>query len=489
MIRARLLILPLVALLAVAGAAEPDQAGQVLTLTDALRLAHTQGRDKQFQDEELRLLEQQYRNTRWDYAPQPHGSLAATTVGTVEQGRTGDTASADLGVGQSLPTGGSLDVATTTVRTRTDGLGTGSATALTASLHQPLLRGAGYAVWSERLTSAQRSYLYAVRAHELFRQDLTLGIARTFWGLQQQKNNQVQAEAAVTRAEFLYQQTEALMSIGKSNANDVFRARIAMLGARQAALDAKAAFEAAVDAFKVDLNLPVETAVRIDDTPPPAPLLEIDAAKAIASAFARRLDWKTALDTVADAQRAVPLARRALLPDLGLDASLGYHGVAGRPWSDTLEDDPAYSVGVSLEIPFNRRNERLAYDRALVGEVRARRALEEQRQRVINQVLDDIRELRRADTTREIQGQNRIQSRSRLEKAQIDLKAGLIGNRDLVEAQNDVLAAETAYFASVISYRSSELRLRRDTGVLVIAEDGSWVEQWPDYLSLKDEPR
>jgi outer membrane protein TolC len=457
----------------------------IVSLAEALRLAHHQGRDKQFQDEEIRLLAQALANVRRDYGPQFSGSVSTAVFGAVH-GEHGEEQRAQVGGSQVLPTGGSLAVDTDTGQTRTSA-GIARTTSLVASLRQPLLRGSGPAVWRETLTAAERGYIYAMRAHELFREDLSLTVAHTYWALLQQANALEQYRAAVERARFLQEQTRAQLTIGKSLLDEAFRADVAALNAQQQLIDAEAAYAASVDAFKFRLNVPIETEIRLLDEPAALADLELDVHAALAAAFAHRLDWLTTQDEADDARRQVALARRQLLPDLSLDASLGWNGFADDPWRDTIHDDPDYRVAVTLEIPFNRRDERLSYQRALVGVTRRERDLEAKRQSIIQDVFERARALRRAQHSRVIQDRNRTQSRNRLEKAQLDFKAGLINNRDLLEAQENVRSAETAYFAAQILYRSAELELRRDTGLLTVDADGLWANEWPPYLSAAKE--
>ncbi len=465
-----------------AAAIDNPSGAQILTLADALRYAHTQGREKQSRDEELKLLAMTLRNARASYGPQPTGTLGASMSGRGNSAPS-DAETATLGASQTLPTGGTASVSTTAQVSHAPGAAETKTTSSSASLLQPLLRNAGSLVWREGLTSAERSYIYSMRGYEQYREELTLGISRTFWSLQGQQHALEQARMGVGRSEFLYEQSRALMSIGKSNANDVFRAEVALLAARQSLVDAEAAFNAALDAFKFDLNLPVDERLAIDTAPPSGPKLEVDAKRAIATAMTHRLDLMTTDDRVADAQRALTLSRRALLPQLDLNASVGYGGAPASDWHSPVAGDPSYTVGMTLQIPFNRRGEELSYEQAMIARIQASRALEAQKQSIIRQVLEAIRNLRSAEASLLIQERNRTQTRNRAEKAFLDFKAGLISNLDIVEAQNEVRQGENAWFGAIVSYRSAELQLRHDTGTLMVSDAGAWSDAAPEYAT------
>lgn len=59
------------------------------------------------------------------------------------------------------------------------------------------------------------------------------------------------------------------------------------------------------------------------------------------------------------------------------------------------------------------------------------------------------------------------------------LDAGRAQIRDLLEAQDALLEAQNALTASVVNYRTAELAIQRDTGVLEVDEKGLWKEYSP----------
>lgn len=55
--------------------------------------------------------------------------------------------------------------------------------------------------------------------------------------------------------------------------------------------------------------------------------------------------------------------------------------------------------------------------------------------------------------------------------------------RDLLEAQDALLAAQNSLTAAAVSYRLAELELQRDLGILNIDECGLWQEADPESLA------
>jgi outer membrane protein TolC len=62
-------------------------------------------------------------------------------------------------------------------------------------------------------------------------------------------------------------------------------------------------------------------------------------------------------------------------------------------------------------------------------------------------------------------------------------EAGRAEVRDLVEAQDALLAAQISLTAAVVDYRIAELEIQRDMGVLEVNAEGLWKEYSPETRS------
>lgn len=465
----------------------PSAPPRVLGLVDAVRLAHAQGRERKTRDEELRLTALSLAKVVGDYGPQPEVSATAGWTGTGAERKPGNDQSVTASVSQSLPTGGNVSVAATTARVRpSDNGAVTTPNTGTITLTQPLMRNFGPLVWRESLTAAERNLLYSKRSHILYLQGLSTSVAATYWGIQRNQAGVISAQGNLESATFTFEQSQAVMQIGKANANDVFRAETSMLAARQTLIDEQAGLAAAIDAFKLQLSIDLRDAITVSPAERTLTLRRIDLPRALDCALVNRLDLMTVHDQVEDARRAILLARRALLPDLDATASSTWNGVADEGARHQIASPPEWRVAVTLRLPLNRRNEELAYQNALIGLTRAQRAEDEARQRIIKEVQDAARRIRSAEASLTLQERNRIQAARRLEKANLDFQAGAIPNRDVVEAQNGVRDADNAWNDAVVAYRNADLGLRSATGALVINPDGTWDDSPPPYVISGD---
>jgi len=62
-------------------------------------------------------------------------------------------------------------------------------------------------------------------------------------------------------------------------------------------------------------------------------------------------------------------------------------------------------------------------------------------------------------------------------------KAGEIPNRDVVEAQNELLSAKNAHVNALVSYELQRLALLRNVGLLDVMPDGRVIELQGDEQS------
>jgi outer membrane protein TolC len=284
------------------------------------------------------------------------------------------------------------------------------------------------------------------------------------------------------------EQAKANMDLGKANATalDVFRAETQLYQTVQRLVDGEAAMAAELDGLKIDLALPVDEPIAIDQSRPEVVLFTVDAARAIALALTERTDLATAYDAIEDSDRQVEIARRNMLPQLDATAGATWNGTLDGQGGESFGRAPGWAVGMRMALPLDRHNERFAYDQVLIQRQQTARNAEIKRSQVIQEVQKALQDLRSAEATLSIQDRNRKQARLKFEKANLDLNAGDVGNREVVEAQNELVAAENAFFQAKAAYQAAELSLRHAVGVLNVAEDGRWDATPPAYASARN---
>ncbi len=458
---------------------------EVFRLSDGVRYAMRHSREIQNAKETLYLAALDLTLERHLWTPQFVGAVRAdyANYGQINDFDHAMSTVSDVAVSQRLPYGG--DVTAQVINTLMRDLGTHITSAETGnfilSADLPLLRGAGRAAYESRY-SAERDLIYAVRAFEHFRREFAVRVAGDYFALQERKAAIANAHKSYLSRRDDWLKAEFVQKVGRSR--DVFeatRARSTFRSAEAALVSAKEQYALGLDRFKILLAMPVTALIDVvnqeDDQESAAfagLMPEVDEATAIDVALRYRLDLLTVADRVDDAQRGARVAKNRILPDLDVSGSV------------TLDTDPEHLNSTSYNTERatwrataemrldDRKTERNAYRASLVAFRRAQRDFEQFSDEVRADVRDALRRIEQQRKLVDIQALNVEENALRLEAAQAQYNLGKIGNRDVVEADDDLLAARNDYARAVSQFRNALLAFRRDTGTLRIDDQGRW---------------
>ena len=459
----------------------------VLTAADALRLAVRTSREYQSQKEDVYLAALALTFQRYLFRPHP---FATGTVNlnndTGARDRTYD-GSADVGISQQLADGAMIvgDLGLTVLKMLNKDFANTLDSTFSWTLNQPLWRGAGRAVVQENLVQSERNALYAVRTFARYEQTFAVSIASQYLRVLQQRTvvlnewrNYRSLVEGRERAEWLAQ-AERLPQFQVDQARqDELRAYDRWVAARES-------YSNLLDASKITLGVPVETAVALD----PAELdrltaeglrpVGVDPAQAVATALERRLDLANTRDAVDDAQRKIRVAEDGLEGDVDLVASIGYASDPLRsPQSARLAFHKGeYSIGFDLDMPVDRLQERNALRETQIQRERAERALVRLRDDVILQVRQAYRQVEQAQQSYEIQKVSVELAQRRVESTELLLQAGRASQRDVLEAQRALVDAQNALAQALVDHTTAGLALERDIGTLVVDSEGQ-IHGW-----------
>ena len=238
--------------------------------------------------------------------------------------------------------------------------------------------------------------------------------------------------------------------------------------------------------FLLALGLPVETPVEMTGRIPELRTTALDEARCIDLALRRRLDLLTARNEREDAVRRLRLARNGLLPDLSVYGKADWRGEPEDKFSEQdLKEDA--SAGVKLSLPLDRRDERDAVKSAEIALDSATRDLEQTESSVRIEIMESFRRLNSLAATVQIEQQNVDIATQRARNAVLRFRNGELSNRDVVEAENELLDARNAYAQALIDYELQRIRLLRNVGLLDVAPDGALLELAASDAGAADE--
>jgi outer membrane protein TolC len=135
-----------------------------------------------------------------------------------------------------------------------------------------------------------------------------------------------------------------------------------------------------------------------------------------------------------------------------------------------------YTAGVSLDVPFDKRPERDAVKRAMIAVESAERSLTETRDTIRVSILDSFQTLQSQRVAAGIEFRNMQIAERQAGYAALRFRNGEADNRDVVDAQNQLLNARNTYVRALVQYEQQRIQLLRDIGLLDVAVDGTLVE-------------
>jgi outer membrane protein TolC len=380
----------------------------------------------------------------------------------------------------------------------------------------PLLRGSGRDIVAEPLKQAERNLLYAVYDFERFKRAFAVRIISTYIGVlqdaQQIRNAEQNYKSLITAT----RRARRLADAGRLPEFQYDQAIQNELRARSRWIQAIDTQEQSMDRFAILLGLPPDAKLTLDqqilntlndrvlemissspeststNTPPAdapvdlilpestsADTLGMTDAQAIDMALANRLDLRVADMEIVDAQRRLKVANDNLRAELTLFGSV--QAGARRSGSSADEDDArldniSSSALLTLDLPFNRTAERIAYRKSFIALDERKRAAEELEDQIKLDIRNAFRTLRIAHENLRIQSEAVRLAERRVDSTDMLLQAGRAEIRDVLDAQESLIGAQNALTDAVVSRRIAELEFQRDLDVLDVSTDGNLRE-------------
>lgn len=389
-----------------------------------------------------------------------------------------------------------------------------------ASISIPLLRGSGKHIVAEPLTQAERSAIYAIYTFERYKRTFAVQVASEYLSVLQAIDQINNEKANYERSVRSTRRLRRLADAGREEPLNVDEAIQSDLSARNRWVSSQFNYQNRLDAFKITLGLPPDANIELDrgeldrlfestkkisqidvsglmevEVPPAdAPVvlqpqsnegagpMELDEDFAIQLALENRLDLRTALGNVYDAQRAVVVAADALRAEFSLLGSTAVGesrglGSANQPDNFDLDFEKGrYNAVVSLDLPLERTREIIAYRQSILNLERAVRDYQDLEDSIKNNVRNRLRTLKNSRATLQIQAQAVDLANRRVRGMDLKLQAGRVDIRQVLDSQQALLSSQNALTSAMVNYRTGELELQRDLDVLQVDETGMWKE-------------
>ncbi len=453
-----------------------------LDLKGALDVAAENSRDFQREKESLYRAALALSSEQHNFAVR-FGSAGSADISGNDDSSAQVTFREALSASVNTPSGGRLvaSFATTFLRSVIGNGSLNGTSILSLSFTQPLLRGFGSRIVREDLTQAERDVVYAMRDFERARSSLALRIVQDYYNIlsitDNLKNVKINHQSLIRdRLRML-----AMVDANRERAEDLDQAKQRELNAENSVLSTSARLESSYDRFKITLGLPADANLALD--PDEFQRLggatmvtdRLDEGRLVAFALNKRMDHRTARDAEADAARGILVAEDALRSSFDFSAALDVPTEGSSKPFNVDWDKVSWSAGFDLDLALDRLPQRNAYRRSLITYAAAVRATEQLEDEIKRDIRDTIRTLRTLEKTYIIDKAAVTLAKRRVRRTEDFMEAG--GRfrtviRDVLEAKDDLLAAQLSLTGSLVDLAVAKLQLLRDLEALPLEPKG-----------------
>jgi len=459
-------------------------ASGMINLAQAVDIATQFNRDYQSQKESLYLAALDLTGTRHQYRRQWFGTFDATYA--TNNGTEDSTLGSGGGVNQTHLLGDGVQIGTGLaidwIRFLSGDPRTTLDSVLTASVSAPLLgAGAGKAA-RENLTQAERNVLYQIRSFNRFRKTFVISIIDSYYNVLQSRDTVRVREDSYRRQIDNTNQLIMEADVGKTPQTTADEARQALLEAENNLVSARQNYQQTLDSFKIDLALPTDANVVLDQNELPA----LEAAgvyeptyteeEATEIALARRLDLANIRDRLDDAERKLILAAEGLGVQVNLVGSANVDSTPNTEFTRLRFHEGNYALGLEGDLPFDRNAERNAYREALITVQQRQRTYDNEIDRIKLFVRNAFRDLAETAESYRIQKTSVELAENRVQEQKIKLRVGRGVIRDLQISEAALVQAQISMTNALVSHTLAKLNFFRDVGLLQVRPDGMWEQ-------------
>jgi outer membrane protein TolC len=267
------------------------------------------------------------------------------------------------------------------------------------------------------------------------------------------------ANAQLTTAQTIFQQTGDLKRAGVAAGIDVLRAQVQMQTQQQRVLAAQNQYERQKMQLARTIGLPVSQQFELTDSVPYAPLSAMNMEEALAQAYRQRPEYLAAESRARAAELAVKAARGERLPTVQVNGQTGYLGQS--PGSAEL----TYNLSAGVRIPiFQGGKVRADVAQAESLWQQSRLQLEDLRGRVEFEIRTALLDVRTSDEQVQVARQQIGLAAEQLKEARDRYAAGISGSLEVVQAQEAVATANDNQIQALYLNNVAKLSLVRALG-------------------------
>ncbi|HUR58218.1 MAG TPA: TolC family protein [Opitutaceae bacterium] len=394
--------------------------------------------------------------------------------GTQREGQRTDSTTVNVGVSERLPTNGTVSIGANLSRNATNSttslLNPAFGNGISASINQPLLQNAGRVAARSNIERTRLGLGIAYINYKSQVLDLIAQAENAYYNLVNARETLRIRQSTFETANRFFEENQTRRTTGVATDLDVLSSEVGVANARRAIILAEESVRNAEENLLNLINLPEfdvrPGAVKFEDYH--------DGIPNFASSYKMARDYYpqslSADETLKQLMIDLETARRNKLPNLNLDASLGYTARATNAGYEqviaNLPNDHGnnWSVGLTYQMPWGQHADKARYRQAQIAVGSQKIRIEQAEQELIVRVRQAVRSIETNISAVEIAAKATELSLRQYEQQKARFDAGL-ATAFLVLQQQDAL--ENARFQELtakINLRRAVTELRRLEG-------------------------
>jgi len=456
-----------------------------LSLDDAVAIALRNNFGLQLQAYSVQLAKESVNAARGSFDPTLTASAtravsqAATATsrldGTTVEGPRSDTTTYSIGASERLaPTNGTLSLSTNTSRSATNSanalLNPAFGDGVSARLTQPLLQNAGRTAATANLEVAKLGVTIANINYKSNVLSTIASVENAYYNLVAARETLRIRNLTVDYNVRLLEENQARRNTGVATDLDVLAADVQLANARRGVVQAEQGVHDAEDALLNLINTPT-----LDVRPGPVAFEDYkEGAPNFAQSYKLARDYYpdtlSQADTIKQLEIRLASARRNVLPNLNLDAALGYTArQTSQSYAQAISNLPndhgnTWSLGLSYSMPWGRRTDKSNLRAAQLNLDSAKVRLDQLESQLLLNVRTAVRAVEANLAAVEIAAKATLLAERQYEQQKARYDAGLITSRALLQFQDDLESRRFDELSAKLALRRALAELHRLEG-------------------------
>ena len=346
---------------------------------------------------------------------------------------------------------------------------------LGVAVTQPLLKGLSISANKADIQLAQNNYAMSRLDFRLVVEGILADVENRYWEAIFARENLQVKQASLVTAQEVFRISQARFDVGDVAELEVITAEADVKAQAEEIIRARNHLENAEDRLaKAILPPDAQEVGRRQIRPTDEPTMEevdVDLQVSIETALERRPDLRRRRRELRQASILQRRAQHDLLPTLNLTGSYAVNGLGrdpGNAYKEMFTGDFAdWGVGLTLEVPIGNRLARGNLQKAKYQKQQAEVRLNNQEADIIYEVRVAARSVQSARERVRAAEAARVLADRRLEVERAKLEEGATIARAVLDAQEDLLAAQSSEIRARIDHRLAMTALQKSESTLI----------------------